>query len=231
MSDRISRVFAGLCVLSGVWIGVYWLADGPVAPRVTFDPSFGEEAEPASDSIPLAAVERVQPPGPPAPEMEPLPEQGSPAARSQPESRGVVPPGYRDYTIREGDTFQVVSTRIYGSPGHASAIARANPFVDPTRLKPGRVIRVPTDPTNIQGKPVTREGERGAAANAGTPTVVEYVVKPGDTLSAIATAFYGKPGMSGTIFEANRDRLTSEDSLRVGQTLRIPNPTGPAGGR
>lgn len=49
-----------------------------------------------------------------------------------------------------------------------------------------------------------------------------YTVQSGDTLSTISRKFYGTPSRWIDIFQANRDRLSSENSLRVGQEIRIP---------
>lgn len=49
-----------------------------------------------------------------------------------------------------------------------------------------------------------------------------YNVVSGDTLSKIATKFYGNPAKWNSIFEANKDTLSSPDDLRAGQTLVIP---------
>lgn len=49
-----------------------------------------------------------------------------------------------------------------------------------------------------------------------------YTVQSGDTLSTISRRFYGTPSRWVDIFQANRDRLSSENALRVGQEIRIP---------
>jgi len=49
-----------------------------------------------------------------------------------------------------------------------------------------------------------------------------YAVQSGDTLSAISNRFYGTPSRWIDIYQANRDRLSSESALRVGQEIRIP---------
>ncbi len=49
-----------------------------------------------------------------------------------------------------------------------------------------------------------------------------YVVQSRDTLSSIAAKMYNDPGKWKTIFEANRNTLTSPQSVRPGQTLIIP---------
>jgi hypothetical protein len=48
------------------------------------------------------------------------------------------------------------------------------------------------------------------------------VVKPGDTLSAIAEEFYGDPDRYRRIFQANRHILEDPDVIVPGQELRIP---------
>ena len=49
-----------------------------------------------------------------------------------------------------------------------------------------------------------------------------YTVQSGDTLSRISSKVYGTPSRWIDIYQANRDRLSSENALRVGQELRIP---------
>ncbi len=49
-----------------------------------------------------------------------------------------------------------------------------------------------------------------------------YTVKPGDTLSGIAKAMYGKAGDYPKIFEANKPMLKDPDKIYPGQVLRIP---------
>jgi nucleoid-associated protein YgaU len=49
-----------------------------------------------------------------------------------------------------------------------------------------------------------------------------YTVQSGDSLSSISRTMYGTPSRWIDIYQANRDRLASENALRVGQELRIP---------
>ena len=50
-----------------------------------------------------------------------------------------------------------------------------------------------------------------------------YVVRAGDTLSAIALRYYGNGDLWGRIFSANRAKIGSDPSeLRAGVTLVIP---------
>ena len=49
-----------------------------------------------------------------------------------------------------------------------------------------------------------------------------YVVKSGDTLSAISKQFYGDANKYMDIFNANKDKLSDPDKIQPGQELIIP---------
>ena len=49
-----------------------------------------------------------------------------------------------------------------------------------------------------------------------------YVIKKGDTLSAIAKQFYGKANDYPRIFEANREVILAPNKIYPGQKIRIP---------
>jgi nucleoid-associated protein YgaU len=127
----------------------------------------------------------------------------------------VVPPSFRTYTVKKGDTWESIAARELGARARWQDLTRANPLM--TDLKTGREIRVPTDPSNIQGRPV-----EGTGSGPPPAPVVEYTVKGGDTLGKIAKAYYGSTSYKDLIFSANRDVLEQEDQLKIGQRLRLP---------
>ncbi len=49
-----------------------------------------------------------------------------------------------------------------------------------------------------------------------------YIIKKGDTLSAIAKQFYGKANDYPKIFEANREVIKDANLIYPGQKIRIP---------
>lgn len=55
-----------------------------------------------------------------------------------------------------------------------------------------------------------------------TTTGQTYIVQPGDTLGKISQRYYGNTSDWVKIYEANRDVISSPESLRVGQEIRIP---------
>jgi nucleoid-associated protein YgaU len=61
-----------------------------------------------------------------------------------------------------------------------------------------------------------------AAGGAPTPTARTYTVQPGDSLSKISKEFYGDANKYMKIFDANKDKLTDPDKVKVGTNLIIP---------
>jgi len=60
------------------------------------------------------------------------------------------------------------------------------------------------------------------AAPEGNAAYTMYMVKRGDTLSAIAQILLGSPARSQDIYLANKNKLDSPDRIYPGQMLRIP---------
>jgi nucleoid-associated protein YgaU len=63
-----------------------------------------------------------------------------------------------------------------------------------------------------------------AAGAAGAPSSAArtYTVQPGDSLSKISKQFYGDANKYMKIFEANKDKLSDPDKVKVGTELLIP---------
>lgn len=199
MGDSARKVVVGLFLLVLLWIGVYWWwpADPPIT---TIAP---ESQAPAVD---------------PPRRTDPVATKPPPIV--EPPSRGVIEPQFRSHVVAKGETLESISSKYFGTTEHAGAIARANPLMSPARLTEGRTIRVPMDPSNVQGVVVGDAApEPGAGAMAETS---EYVVQKGDSLARIARRLYDDESLADLIYQANRDKLTSPERIRVGQTLRIP---------
>ena len=64
-----------------------------------------------------------------------------------------------------------------------------------------------------------------AAPAAGSPVAPAprvHTVAEGDSLTRISTRYYGTASRCQEIYDANREVLKGENSLRPGQRLRIP---------
>lgn len=227
--DAIRRTSIGFALLAALWIAVYWWWE-PAPRSIVAEPPSPQRETPSPGPATLPVREPTPRPVEQPPPTRPQPERSAtpPAPKQEPAETGVVSgviaPEFREYTIRPGDTFATIALRQFGTIEHRDAIARANPLLDPRRLRPGQVIRVPVDPTNIQGKEVRSVPREEAAVKA-----VEYEIKPGDTLSAISKRFYGTTTHAEYLLEFNRDRIRDARSIRPGQVILVPTvPPGSA---
>lgn len=227
MNETVAKLAGLSLLLILVWIAVYWLT--PAGPRVTFadleapkEPG-AETNPPQREPAPRASNSDRPIPVEPKPETKHRPEPKPQPAESvqrpeQKEPVAVVPPEFIEHEVQKNETFDSIAKKYFGPKASGAIIARANPFVDPLRLRPGRTLRVPKDPKNIQGVPVKEpSNEPRKSTSAGT-----YTVQPGDTLSKIASKVYGDSRKADVIFDANKHQLADVDSLTIGQVLVIP---------
>ncbi|MBL8886037.1 MAG: LysM peptidoglycan-binding domain-containing protein [Phycisphaerales bacterium] len=221
MEHHGGKIAAGLLCLVVVWIIVFWLWT-PTEGKISFSTADGSKAEqPADDVIARPKLPNVvADPGLSKPAVQPAPLDTRPGPRAV--TGGVVAPEFEDYTVQPGETFASIALKFLGSRSKADVIASANPLVDPTRIRAGRVIRIPRDPANIQGKPTTRAPtppRSDGSAPAGART---HTVEKGDTLTGISQKYYGTIKRIDLILKANRNVLNRAEDLRPGQVLQIP---------
>jgi len=117
------------------------------------------------------------------------------------------------YTIKPGDTLSSIAVALYGTERRWVDISQANPTIDPTRLRVGQVIKLP-------GRVELERADRVTQPAPGL--VVEYIIRPNDTLSSIAQQYYGNPNQWRYIYNANRDQIENPDILQVGKKIEIP---------
>lgn len=125
-------------------------------------------------------------------------------------------PATREHTIVAGDTFSELAKRYDVT---VKAIQDANPDADARRLQIGQVLNipVPTASASVSGTPEASPGRQPDSAER------IYVVKSGDTLTAIAREH-------NTTVRALRSVNNLEtDRIRVGQKLKLPAPQSSSG--
>jgi nucleoid-associated protein YgaU len=86
-----------------------------------------------------------------------------------------------------------------------------------TTRKTTRAISGQTEKQAVGARVVTRPQVKRAGRSRRS-----YRVVAGDTLTSIATRFYGSPDYWKVIYRANRKTLSAPNSLRLGQVLVIP---------
>lgn len=213
-----SRLVLAAASLPILWIGVYWLTP------VRRDPPIVTGAEVAEDTPPITLA-REQPTQRPATDAETPVER--PAPQPTPPQSGVIAPEFDAHVVRANETMETIAERYYGRSSLWSVVARANPSVDPMRLRVGVTLRIPRDPSNVQGDPVS---DAGTPAQPQPDPPVEYVVRSGDTLSEIAVMHYGSSRLWRVILDANSDKIRSATDIRPGMRLVIPPNPRPAQG-
>jgi nucleoid-associated protein YgaU len=246
MNRTWARILAGVLVTGVVWVAAYWWLNPRSSDKISF--GAGPQVRKQAPTPPPRKVEIVDLERPPliaksvrdsdaSPPVVAKPVSTVSAAPSAgpgstikkeptpvpaaPKPAVVVPPRFVDYTVQDRDTLTGIAAAKLGSAKHVDAIRRANPLKDLDRLKAGDVIRIPEDPANIQGKPA-QGAPPPAPPAARQGEMLEYTVQSGDTLSRIAREKYGSPTYQDLIYNANRDRLASPNSLKEGQKLRLP---------
>jgi len=140
--------------------------------------------------------------------IEPLPPPVAPAP--------VAPRTGTPYTVRRGDSISTIAAR------HRITwreLADYNHIADPNRIRVGQTILIPP---GAQGTASLTESQSAAPAPsvpAPAPAVAgsgTYVVQPGDNLTVVARR-------NNTTIRALREvNNLSGDTIRVGQTLKLP---------
>lgn len=141
----------------------------------------------------------------------------------------------RTYTVVEGDSMWIIAKKTLGAGHRWQRIAKANPLVDPNRIRPGDELRIPdsegaaateadTDDAGAIPQPrrvaePTREDPLGLGLNR---DVRQITVLEGDSLWVIAKREYGDGTRWRILWDANRDRMKDKDDLRPGQKLIVP---------
>ncbi len=131
-----------------------------------------------------------------------------------------APPPTTPYTVQRDDTMETIAKGWFGQYSKWILIAQENPFVDPRKLKVGQVLRLPARDSRLEDIPQEVFDEYLKE--------VRYIVSSGDTLSGIASRFYGKASLYSLIYDANRNVLRSENDLQLGMELVIPPHQQPA---
>lgn len=168
----------------------------------------------------------VLPSATPQPTATPTPEGFAASTASEGDSPFVISSEGCFYIVQSGDSLYAIAVRN----GLAlDALREANPEINPQALQIGQQLRLPAcvdTPTPTATLPPTQTLPPGVEPTATpTPEGVEYVVRPGDTLSGIASRF----GVTvNAIVRANPALQANPNLLSIGQRLIIPVDPTPA---
>lgn len=141
----------------------------------------------------------------PVPEKAPAKTKPA-AAKPKPRSSAL-----RTYTVKKGDTIEGIAKRVLRSISHVETIKKLNPGVNPRRMRPGMVLKLPW---------VEAKAGSGPDASAPPEEWTEYVVVKGDSASAISQKVYKTVRYANDILEWND--IADPTKLRPKQVLRLP---------
>ncbi|HEX7816409.1 LysM peptidoglycan-binding domain-containing protein [Dyella sp.] len=115
------------------------------------------------------------------------------------------------YTVRSGDTLSGIASSHGVS---LAALRAANPQIaNPNLIFPGQSIRIPGTTSN--------QAPAAASKPASTPAS-SYTVRPGDTLSGIAS----RHGVSLAALESANPQISNPNRISVGQVIHLPGTGG-----
>lgn len=136
--------------------------------------------------------------------------------------------GETTHTVASGETMSSIAKKYLGNENAWRTIAKANPTVDPTAMKIGTKIRIPSA-DEAAAKPAARTnagGSSGATSAPASPSAggdSTHVVASGDTLASISRKYYGNTKHWERIYSENKGLIGSDPAaLKIGQKLKIP---------
>jgi nucleoid-associated protein YgaU len=131
--------------------------------------------------------------------------------------------GPRRYTIKHGDTYWSIAKAEYGNSAYWSHIQRANPTIDPGRIKAGDSIILPDK--NEVVAPATATTKQPSAADLIVDPAKQYRVQSGDNLNTISKKLYGRYDKWTQIYDLNKDLIgPNPAALKKDMILALPEP-------
>jgi len=147
--------------------------------------------------------------------------------------------------VGSGESLSLISQKVYGDKDLFTLVALYNGKKDPTRIKAGETLRLPYSETitlrsgeslsilakRIWGEPkmypvlawangvqdVTRVP---VGTRLAVPILIPYILKKGESISAVAGVFYGNPRVYEVI--VNASRIVDPARVPAGTLLKIP---------
>ena len=162
------------------------------------------------------------PPAPPAPPA-PTPKPEEVVAKDEP----------KVHVVQPGETIAKIAKLYFpkASTKGTDAILKANPAVDPSRMREGTKLTIPVlegttmavlSPTSTSSSSAAPRPPSGTSATSIAPGGT-YTTKKGDTLASISRRAYGKTDRWQDIWLANYDALGDDvDKPAAGIRLKIP---------
>lgn len=142
--------------------------------------------------------------------------------------------GRGTHVIQKDETFSTIAKAVYGKKSYYLQIQKANPTVNPNKLKPGTTIVLPdisaaeassSAKTADAAKPAASRTEKsgaGASSERAVDSATEYRVQQGDSLYKISVKLYGNGSHADELYDTNSAAIGSDKAkLKVGMVLKL----------
>ncbi|MEO6593380.1 MAG: LysM peptidoglycan-binding domain-containing protein [Planctomycetota bacterium] len=150
---------------------------------------------------------------------KPPPDQGNPA-----EPKPAPDESRPKYKVKAKDTLEGIAKEKLGNASLHVLISKLNPGVEPTKLRVGDELRLPSaaEIAQLTAAPPASSGARPEVAAKVASKVAggTYRVKKGDTLEGIATSQLGSRARVGELRELNP--TVEPTNLRIGMSIHLP---------
>jgi nucleoid-associated protein YgaU len=161
----------------------------------------------------------------PAPEIHDAAPPVDPPLRTVLEAPTTRPAnGMRQYTIKPGETFWSIAKAEYGNASYFSHIVRANPHINPSKIKAKMVINLPDKADVIPSASATVATSLTGPTTRPIDSSREYRVVSGDNLNTIAKKLYGTTTRAKQIYDLNKDLIgPNPNALKLNMVLKLPD--------
>jgi len=138
--------------------------------------------------------------------------------RTDAKSPATQPAGTVTHVIQAGETLSSISKRYYGVETLWSLIAKANPSINPDRVRAGQSLTIPplaSAPSSASSK--SNENDRAF------DSARQYAVQPGESLYKISVKLWGDARHVDALYELNKSKIGSDPArVKAGMILNLP---------
>jgi len=142
----------------------------------------------------------------------------------------------RTHVVQKGESFSTIAAAAYGNAAYYPHLQRANPNIDPKKLRVGMVVNIPDVSQVAAGDNSRRTTAAQAGALDAAPAASrspaapidersQYRVQASDSLYKISLKLYGKSDRVDKLYELNKDVIGANPAhLKAGMVLKLPEP-------
>ncbi len=152
--------------------------------------------------------------------------------------------GTKTHVVQAGDTFSSLATKYFGHARHAGLIAKANPAVDPRKMRIGTKLTIPAGPEGHAAMagpsptpgPTAAPTVRSASGDPSVGTPITrgirvapipadraYTVQSGEGWYTLAERFLGDGKRWTELYELNKERVPHDPKgIAPGTVIELP---------